>query len=46
MEKEIDDLQCRLFGTAEQQVRDWTEKGEYVSGVQVAEAGLAELFEV
>jgi ATP-dependent Clp protease protease subunit len=46
MEKEIDDLQANLFGAAETQVREWTEKGEYVSGLQLAEAGLAELFEV
>ena len=46
MEKDIDDLQARLFGTAEKQVREWTERGQYVTGLQVAEAGLAELFEV
>jgi ATP-dependent protease ClpP protease subunit len=46
MEKEIDDLQARLFGNAEAQVRAWTEKGQYVTGSQVAEAGLAELLEV
>ena len=46
MEKDIDDLQARLFGAADQQVRAWTEKGEYVTGLQLAEAGLAELFEI
>jgi ATP-dependent protease ClpP protease subunit len=46
MEKDIDDLQARLFGTAESQVREWTAKGQYVTGLQIAEAGLAELFEV
>jgi ATP-dependent protease ClpP protease subunit len=46
MEKEIDDLQARWFGAADEQVRAWTEKGEYVTGLQIAEAGLAELFEV
>jgi ATP-dependent protease ClpP protease subunit len=46
MEKEIDDLQARLFGVADQQVRAWTDTGEYVTGVQIAEAGLAELFDV
>jgi ATP-dependent Clp protease, protease subunit len=46
MEKDIDDLQARLFGRAENQVREWTEKGQYVTGAQLAEAGLAELFEV
>ena len=46
LEKEIDDLQVRLFGGAEKQVRAWTDKGEYVTGLQFAEAGLAELFEI
>ena len=46
MEKDIDDLQTRLFGAAQKQVREWTEKGEYVTGLQIAEAGLAELFEI
>jgi ATP-dependent Clp protease protease subunit len=46
MEKEMDDLQVRLFGDAEDQVRAWTEKGEYVTGQQIADAGLAELFEI
>jgi ATP-dependent Clp protease, protease subunit len=46
LEKEIDDLQVRLFGVAEKQIRAWVEKGEYVTGLQFAEAGLAELFEI
>jgi ATP-dependent Clp protease protease subunit len=46
MEKDIDDLQARLFGVGESQVREWTDKGIYVTGLQVAEAGLAEVFEV
>ena len=46
MERDIDDLQARLFGSGEKQVREWTDKGIYVTGSQVAEAGLAELFEV
>lgn len=46
MEKDVDDLQARLFGTAEMQVREWTEKGEYVTGLQIAQASLAELFEI
>ncbi len=28
MEKDVDDLQVRLFGTAEKLVRSWTEEGE------------------
>ena len=46
LEKEIDDLQARLFGGAEKQIRAWIEKGEYVTGLQFAAAGLAELFEI
>jgi ATP-dependent protease ClpP protease subunit len=46
LERDIDDLQVRLFGGAEKQVRDWTSAGEYVTGAQLAEAGLAELMEL
>jgi ATP-dependent protease ClpP protease subunit len=46
MEKDLDDLQVRLFGAAEDQVRVWTETGQYVTGPQVVAAGLAELLEV
>ena len=46
MEKDIDDLQVRLFGTAEAQVRAWTAAGQYVGGPQLVEAGLAELVEI
>jgi ATP-dependent Clp protease protease subunit len=46
MEKDIDNLQVRLFGTAEEQVRTWTDGGHYVTGPQVVAAGLAELLEV
>src|SRR4029077_9231959 len=40
LEKGIDDLQVRLFGTAEDQVRAWTAAGHYVTGPQVVKAGL------
>ena len=46
MEKDIDDLQVRLFGGAEQQVREWTAEGRYVTGPQMAAAGLAEMLEL
>jgi ATP-dependent Clp protease protease subunit len=46
LEKDIDDLQVRLFGKAEDQVRHWTRSGCYVTGPQVVAAGLAELIEV
>jgi ATP-dependent protease ClpP protease subunit len=44
MERDIDELQSRLFGTAEEQVRQWTAEGRYVSGPEIVAAGLAELF--
>jgi ATP-dependent protease ClpP protease subunit len=46
LEKGIDDLQARLFGAAEEQVRAWTAAGHYVTGPQVVAAGLAELLEL
>jgi ATP-dependent protease ClpP protease subunit len=46
MEREIDALQIRLFGGAEQQVYEWTTAGQYVSGAQVVAAGLAEMLEM
>ena len=46
LEKDIDDLQARLFGAAEGQVRAWTAAGDYVTGRQVVAAGLAELMEL
>ena len=46
MEKDIDDLQARLFGAAEEQVRTWTTNGQYVTGEQIVAAGLAEMLDV
>jgi ATP-dependent protease ClpP protease subunit len=46
MEKDIDDLQVRLFGAAEKQVREWTAEGRYVTGPQIVAAGLAELLDL
>jgi ATP-dependent protease ClpP protease subunit len=46
MEKDIDALQARLFGKAEEQVKGWTEGGHYVTGTQLVAAGLAEMLEV
>jgi ATP-dependent Clp protease protease subunit len=46
MEKEVDNLQAKLFGAAEEQVRAWTRVSKYVTGAQVAEAGLAEMIEL
>jgi ATP-dependent protease ClpP protease subunit len=46
MERDIDALQARLFGTAAEQVSAWTDAGQYVTGAQLVAAGLAELLEV
>jgi ATP-dependent protease ClpP protease subunit len=46
LEDDIDDLQVRLFGAGEAQVREWTANGHYVSGPQLVAAGLAELLEI
>jgi ATP-dependent protease ClpP protease subunit len=46
MEKDMDALQVRLFGAAEEQIRAWTAGGQFVSGREIAAVGLAELLEV
>ncbi|MCS6852710.1 MAG: ATP-dependent Clp protease proteolytic subunit [Gemmataceae bacterium] len=46
LEQEIDKLQLRLFGTAVEQVRRWTQEGYYATGSEIAAAGLAELLEI
>jgi ATP-dependent Clp protease protease subunit len=46
LEKELDELQARLFGVAYEQVRTWTNGSCYVTGTEIAEAGLAKLLEV
>jgi ATP-dependent Clp protease protease subunit len=46
LEHDIDDFQARLFGAGEKQIAAWIEKGEYISGTQLVEAGLAELLEI
>jgi ATP-dependent protease ClpP protease subunit len=46
LEKDIDDLQVRLFGAAEEQVRSWTRGGHYVTGPEMVAAGLAELLDL
>jgi ATP-dependent protease ClpP protease subunit len=46
LEKDIDSLQVRLFGAAEEQVRTWTQGGHYVTGLQIVAAGLAEMLEL
>lgn len=46
LEKDMDDLQIRLFGQGGDKVREWTEKGCFVTGPQIVAAGLAELLEL
>jgi hypothetical protein len=46
MERDLDALQARLFGAAEDQVRAWTAEGLYVTGHQLVAAGLAEMLEL
>jgi ATP-dependent protease ClpP protease subunit len=46
LEGDLDDLQLRLFGAAAEKVRQWTREGNYITGREIAQAGLAELFEI
>lgn len=46
MEKDIDDLQVRLFGPTSAPVRAWTHEGQYVTGAQMVTAGLAEMLDL
>jgi ATP-dependent protease ClpP protease subunit len=46
MEKELDNLQAKLFGKAEEQVRQWTQGSQYVTGAQLVAAGLAEMLDM
>ena len=46
MEKDLDNLQAELFGTADEQVRTWTHGSYYVTGPQIVAAGLAEMLPV
>jgi ATP-dependent Clp protease, protease subunit len=46
MERDIDELQARLFGTAQEQVRAWTANSQYVTGPEMVAAGLAKMLEL
>jgi ATP-dependent protease ClpP protease subunit len=46
MEKDLDNLQVELFGTAEEQIRTWTRGSHYVTGSQLVAAGLAEMLDL
>ncbi|HKB35009.1 MAG TPA: ATP-dependent Clp protease proteolytic subunit [Gemmataceae bacterium] len=43
LEREIDDLQVRLFGAAEEKVRAWTVNGDFVTGPELVAVSLAEM---
>ena len=46
LEKDLDALQLRLFGATAEKVKQWTHEGNYITGREIAQAGLAELFEI
>lgn len=46
LEHDLDELIFRLFGSAEEQLRAWTRDGAFVTGEDVAAAGLAQLLEI
>ena len=46
LEKDMDELLARFLGISIEQLRKWTYPGRYVSGRELAEAGLAELVEL
>ena len=45
LEKDMDLLLAQLFGIAPEKIVEWTRAGRYVSGPELAAAGLAELVE-
>ena len=46
LELEMDRLLANLLNVSEEKLRQWTNPGRYVSGPELAEAGLAELVEL
>lgn len=46
MERDIDALQEKLFGTGVEQLRLWTAGSHYVTGREMVEAGLAQMLEI
>ena len=43
LERSMDELLANLFGISEDEMTEWIRSGRYVSGPELAEAGLAEL---
>ena len=46
LETEMDRLLADLFDAPHEKIREWVEAGRYVSGTELAKAGLAELIEM
>jgi ATP-dependent protease ClpP protease subunit len=46
LETDMDRLLVRLFGRAEEQVMEWTRGNRYVTGRELADAGLAEMIDL
>ncbi len=46
LEQDMDELLARLFGVSNKRLTSWVRPGTYVSGPQLAEAGLAELVDL
>jgi ATP-dependent protease ClpP protease subunit len=46
LEKDMDDLLAQLFGVTSESMHDWINPGRYVSGRELAAAGMAELVEL
>jgi ATP-dependent protease ClpP protease subunit len=46
LETDLEELTLKLFGPDEPQVRKWTHDGQYLTGRQIAEAGLAQLIPI
>jgi ATP-dependent protease ClpP protease subunit len=46
LEQEMDELLAHLFGVAPETMREWINPGRYVSGRELAAAGMAELIEL
>ena len=46
LEQDMDALLARLFGVTPEKIAEWTHAGRYVTGSELAAAGLAELVEL
>ena len=46
LERDMDGLLAQLFGAQEELIRKWSHPGRYVTGREMAEAGLAELIDL